>query len=356
MIMTQSAFCRILLIGSFLLTGCTNQKIIATIQPFPNETEPSIRYDLTTTSTTTNAIHPTVAPSPIIGTSTNNSTPNEKFLIINQRDYYLSTLDGLDSTLLFSGTDSPIEMANLSPDKTQFAYFKDNFIYTQGIETQKATILNKEIIGSAGGNLRWSPDGKKLFMSCANAQQPDMAVCAIDTTNGQIEVPINEKNTDEICHATQPIGILFQDLSSEGTKIIYSCIIITAQGQRTPFAVYIYDILTKASAKVLDGKTQTVLWEFSTVYASPDGNYLLIDGANQTHALNVYLLDLKTGVLNQLTHDTTYHFQATAWGDDSKTFYLHRTSTNQPYVEENFLMSINGEILSSIEIEGMITK
>ena len=79
-------------------------------------------------------------------------------------------------------------MASLSPDKTQFAYFKDNFIYIQDIETQKVIVLNKEIIGSVGGKLRWSLDGKKIFMSCANDPQPSMAVCAIDTSNGQIEV------------------------------------------------------------------------------------------------------------------------------------------------------------------------
>jgi Tol biopolymer transport system component len=284
------------------------------------------------------------------------TTTNEKFLVINQRDYYLSTLDGLDSTLLFSGTDSPIEMATLSPDKTQFAYFKDNFIYIQDIETQKATILNKEIIGSAGGNLRWSPDGKKLFMSCANAQQPDMAVCAIDISNGQIEVPINEKNTDEICRTTRPIGILFQDLSSDGTKIIYLCIIITAQGQRTPFAVYIYDILSKATKKLVDSQTLGDVWQFQNALISSDGNFLLLGGADQNYMINTYLLDLKTNDLNQLTHDAAYNFQVTTWGQDGKSFYIHRTSAAPPYIEENFLMDIEGKILSPIDLQGIITR
>ncbi len=100
---------------------------------------------------------PTLTPN----TALNISTSNQNFLIINQRDYYISTLDGINSTILFSGKESPIEMANLSPDETQFAYFKDNFVYIQNIADQKTIALNKEILGSIGGNLRWSPDGKK---------------------------------------------------------------------------------------------------------------------------------------------------------------------------------------------------
>lgn len=347
--MTRNIFCRVLLTGLFLFTGCTNQNATAITQPYLKETEPNIGYDAATTSTAANAV-PTG-----IGSSTNNSTSNEKFLIINQRDYYLSTLNGSDSTLLFSGKSSPIEMASLSPDKTKFSYFKDNFIYIQDIETQKITMLNKEIIGSMGGNLRWSPDGKKLFMSCANAQQPSIAICSIDTSNGQVEVLINEKNTDEFC-ATNPNSIKFQDLNNDGTKIAYFCSVIAEQGQRGSFAIYMYDIPSGTSIKVLDSQTQDAAWQIYTALISPDGNFLLLDGANQNYILNIYLLDWKTGALTQLTNDSEYHFTATLWGAESNSFYVHRTSANEPYKEENFLMDINGTILSTINVQGKITR
>lgn len=351
--MTRNTFYKILLAGLFLLASCTNRYATATTQPVIKETETSI--DSIITATAVNTMTATIAPSPISDTSTSNSTINEKFLIIDQRDYYLSTLDGLVSLLLFSGKDSPIEMASLSPDQTQFAYFKDNFIYIQNIETRTTFALNKDVIGSAEGNIKWSPDGKKLFMSCANSQQPSMAVCVIDTSNGQIDVLLNEKNTDEICHIDINSIIAFQDISSDGTKTVYSCSIVSEQGQRAPFAVYIYDMVSKTSAKILDSQTQDAVWEFHTVLLPRDGNSLLIDGADQNHMLNVYLLDWKTGTLKQLTGDPTYHFVATAW-NNKESFYLHRTSVNKPYTEENFLMDTNGRILSTLEIQGMITR
>ena len=247
-------------------------------------------------------------------------------------------------------------MASLSPDETQFAYFKDNFVYIQNVANQKTIALNKEILGSIGGNLRWSPDGKKLFMSCANAEQPSMAICAIDTSNGQVEVPINEKNTDTICHTNLNSTINFQNISNDGTRIAYSCFISAEQGQRTPFAVYIYDIISKTSVKILDSQTQGVVWEFLSVLMSPNGNSLLINSGDQNHIINVYLMDLITGSIKQVQTILHILFQATAWEIDGRSFYIHRISANQPYAEENFLLDMNGAIIFPIEIQGMITR
>ena len=294
---------------------------------------------------------------PTVNTTPSNPISNEKFLIVNQRDYYISTLDGVNSTLLFSGKDSPIEMANLSPDKTKFAYFKDNFIYIQDIKTQKTIILNKEIVGSIGGNLRWSPDGKKLFMSCANDQQLSMAVCAIDASNGEIEIPINEKNTDEICHANINNTIQFQDLSSDGTKIVYSCIVPKEQGFRASFAVYIYDTSSKTSVNVLDSESQNIVWGQPSVLISPDGNLLLVNSGNPNHLINIYLLDVGTQAITQLTNDSNFSFQATTWENDSQSFYLHQTLAITPYAEKNFLMNVKGEIIFPIiDLQGIITR
>lgn len=355
--MAQNIFGKFLIIAFLLLTGCVNQNTIATIQPFNEETEPSVRYDSTMDSTADySAIIPTIDPPLIVGTSTFN---DEKFLIVSQYDYYISTLDGVNATLLFSGKDSRIEMASLSSDKTKFGYFKDNFLYIQDIETQKTIVLNKEIIGSAGSSLRWSPDGTKLFMSCAYSQQPSMSVCAIDTSNGQIEVLVNEKNTEEICNTTGPFGIQFQDISTDGSTLIYSCIIISAQGQRAPFALYAYNTASKTSVRILDSQTQNTVWQFGAAMISPNGNYLLINSGEEKRddlgflIINIYLMDLKTGAIKQLTDDPAYNFTATTWGSDSKSFYVNKTSS-QPYMEENFLMDINGTIISHVNIQGKI--
>jgi len=351
---------KILSIWFLLLAGCSNQNAIAVTQQLPNEIAPTIQYNLTVmpAQIITNQAHNNTekAPPPTSSSALNIPTSNQKFLIIDQRNYYISSLDGKDTTLLFSGKEAPIEMASLSPDETQLAYFKDNFVYIQNIADQKTITLNKEILGSIGGNLRWSPDGKKLFISCANAQRPSMAVCTIDTSNGQVEVPINETNTDEICHTNNNSIIEFQDLNSDGTKITFFCFIVTEQGQRAPFAVFIYDTISKTSVKILDSQTQGVVWEFLSVLMSPDGNSLLINSGDQNHIINVYLMDLITGAIKQLTKDTAYSFQATVWGSDSRSFYIHRISIDQPYTEENFLMDMNGAIISPIDIQGIISR
>jgi len=90
---------------------------------------------------------------------------------------------------------------------------------------------------------------------------------------------------------------------------------------------------------------------------SPDGNSLLINSGNPYHLINVYLLDIRTKAISQLTNDTNFSFQATGWGNDSQSFYLHQTSAIAPYAEKNFLMSIDSTIIFPIiDIQGIITK
>jgi dipeptidyl aminopeptidase/acylaminoacyl peptidase len=359
-IMTRSFLRKIQVIWFLFLIGCANQNAVSATQQSSNGPASSIQYRLTVTPTQINH-QAEKTPIPSTNTVLSNPTPNEKFLILNQGDYYLSALDSSSPTLLYAGKDSPAAMASLSPDQTKFAYFKDNYVYIEDIKTQKTITLNKEIIGSSGLSLKWSPDGTKLFMSCAYSQQPSMSVCAIDTSNGQIEVLVNEKNTEEICNTTGPFSIQLQDISADGSKLIYSCIIISAQGQRTPFALYTYNTTAKTSTRILDSQTQNTIWQFGTARISPDGNYLLINSGEEKRddlgflIINVYLMDLKTGTIKQLTGDRHYSFTATTWGSDSKSFYVNKTSS-QPYTEENFLMEINGTIISPVEIQGIITQ
>lgn len=349
---------KVLLFWVLVLMGCSGQNSLLTTQEPVIETTPSaqITPTITVEQTVVKEYNESSETIPDVIPTSGSSMSNKNFLILDRRNYYFFNAGGSNSTLLASSEDGFIEKASLSPDSTRFAYFKDNFIYIKNLGTQETITLNKEIIGSIGSRIKWSPDGKKLYMSCANSQQPSMAVCAIDTSNGQIDVLLNEKNTDEICHVDLNSIIAFQDISSDGTKIVYSCSIVSEQGQRAPFAVYIYDTVSKTSAKILDSQTQDTVWEIGDVLMSPDGNTLLVNVANQDHLLNIYLLDLKSGTLSQLTNDTAYHFIATLWQDDNRSFYVHRTSVNQPYTEENFMMGVTGAMISSVDIQGIITR
>lgn len=348
---------KVLLFWVLVLMGCSGQNSLLTTQEPVIETTPSAQITPTITVEQTVVKEYNKSSETILNVipTSGSSMSNKNFLILDRRNYYFFNAGGSNSTLLASSEDGFIEKASLSPDSTRFAYFKDNFIYIKNLGTQETITLNKEIIGSIGSRIKWSPDGKKLYMSCANDQQPSMAVCAFDTTTGQIEVVINEKNSDKLC-ASSFIAMTFQDISSDGIKIAYSCLHTAEQGQRGEFSVYIYDMQSKTSVKVFDSQTQDTVWEISDVLLSPDDDTLLVNGANRDHMLNIYFLNLKTGMLSQLTNNAAYHFTATLWQDDNHSFYVHRIDTNDPYTEGNFIMDITGTTISTLDIQGMITK
>ncbi|HLO17159.1 MAG TPA: hypothetical protein VK206_20165 [Anaerolineales bacterium] len=280
-----------------------------------------------------------------------NPTTNEKILIRKQRDYFLAKADGSEQFLLYPGEASPLEMASLSPDATKFAYFKDNYVYMQEIKTRKAVILNKEIVGSMGGQIRWSPDAKKLAMTCSIGGQPSPAICLIDTQSGSIEILINEKNTYEFCSKNL---IELQDWSKDGLTMIYSCFIVPEKGQKEVFSIYSYDVNSKTSKKILDGTTQDLLWYLGSASLSPDKNYLLINGGDQQPKYQVYLLDQANNTLKQLTYEQHASMISPTWSIDGRSIYLHRVEDQIPYPESNFVMDMNGNILSQIKIDGAI--
>ena len=266
-------------------------------------------------------------------------------------------------------------MASLSPDKTKFAYFKDNFLYILDIESKATTVLNKEIIGSIGGRLRWPPDGKKLALTCSNysitrsgrktampdgkklaltcsnLQQPINSICLIDAQNGQIEYLLNQHDTDQFCFGNY---MEFLDWSKDGTTMAYTCFIVPEKGQKQIFALYLYDIASETSRQVFDSSTQNAIWYLHSVSLSPQKINLLVSGADQTPIDQVFLLDLTTNELIQLTSGSEYHSDAFAWQSDGNSFYLHKTLVQSPYTESNFVMNSNGKVLFPIEVSGTI--
>lgn len=286
-------------------------------------------------------------------TKTDSSITSEKILITNQRNYYIANPDGSERALLYSGEQSPLEMASLSSDAAKFAYFMNNFVYVKDVATDNTTVLNKEVIGSMGGQIRWSPDGAELAMTCSKEQQPSLAICLIDTQNGQIEILINQNNTDEFCSSNY---IELQDWSKDGSTMIYTCFTIPEKGKKQEFSVYLYDLASKTSKKILDEITQDTIWRIISASISPDKNYLLLTGAHQDYIEQVFLFDLTNSNLKQLTSETDYNSSALAWRNDGKSFYLHKTLAQIPYNESNFVMNINGTILFSLKIDGTIIK
>jgi hypothetical protein len=99
-----------------------------------------------------------------------------------------------------------------------------------------------------------------------------------------------------------------------------------------------------------------MVWGAPRALLSPAGDSLLLNSGNPNHQINIYLLDLRTKALTQLTNDSNFSFQATAWNNDSQSFYLHQTLDIDPYAEKNFLMGINGALTPLVDVQGIITK
>ena len=274
-------------------------------------------------------------------------------LVADQRKYYLTQPDGGKKTLLYSEESSPLEMASLSPSATRFAYFINNFVYIQEVTTKKTVTLNKEIIGSIGGPLRWSPDETKLAMTCANAQQPSFAVCLLDTQSGQIDVLINEKNTDQFC-ASSYIELL--DWSKDGSAIFYDCFMFPAYRQKQTLSIYVYEVASKTTKQIFDSTSQDLIWEIHSASISPNNTLLLINGAKQDHVQQIFLLDLSDGSVRQVTKEMSHSSSASVWRSDNNTFYVHTQNHQSPYEESNFIMNTDGEIINTVEIEGTIIK
>ena len=276
-----------------------------------------------------------------------------KLLISQQRDYYIVNSDGTEKTLLYSGESSPAEMANLSSSATKFAYFTNNFVYVQDVATKETTTVNKEIIGSIGGEMRWSPDETRLAMTCATEQQLSSAVCLLDVLNGQVEVLVNEKNTDTFCSSNY---IQLLDWSNDGSKIVYECFIVPEKRHKQDFSIYVYDFALKKETRILDGVSQNLIWQLHSASISPDNNFLLINGAGQNTIRQIFLLDISNNVLKQITTANDYHSSALVWRNDNETFYTHKQFDQSPYSESSFIMNINGKNVFALEIEGIIVK
>ncbi|GJQ39476.1 MAG: hypothetical protein JETCAE02_18880 [Anaerolineaceae bacterium] len=291
-------------------------------------------------------IQETVAQTPVFY-----PTMNEKVLIVSQGNYYLANPDGSESVNLYSGGQEPLTTASLSPDRTKFAYYKNNFLYVLDIPGQTTVVLNREIIGSIGGNLRWSPNGSKLAMTCSTAPHPSNAICQIDAQSRQIEFLLKQKDVDQFCSGNY---MELLDWSKDGTTMVYTCFIVPEKGQKQTFALYLYDLASKASSRVFDSSSQDSIWYLHSASLSPRKDNLLVSGANQAPVDQVFLLDLTTNELKQLTSGSEYHSDAFAWRSDSESFYLHKTLVLSPYTESNFVMNTNGEVLFQIEIIGAI--
>jgi Tol biopolymer transport system component len=271
-------------------------------------------------------------------------------LINNQAHYYRVHPDGSDSTLIYYGR-LP-HAAALSRDGKRFAYYLPNSLSIEGVVSNQVTVLNHELIGSMAGPIVWSPDGSELAMQCSYGQQMTLAVCLFDAQTGQIRTLIGENNTDKTCASSI---IFFDDWSPDASTIVYSCTNLPEQGKKQIFSIYTYELATQKSTKVFDSTGQDEIWTIGTsISISPDLKYLLITAGQTDYVLQIYLLDLSTKILTQVTHGSDYDSKASSWRSDGHSFYLYRSCHTGTFCESNLVMDIQGKILFPIQIDGEI--
>jgi len=332
-----------LIIGGVLLI--TSILIVGNLLKSNSDSSPSIAAEQTATNSTFQEFVPITTKPTII-------TDKTKLLISEQRNYYIVNLDGTGKTLVYSGENSPLTMASLSPTATKFAYFKDNSIYVQDLQTGETITVNKEIIGSIGSQIRWSPDETQLALTCATEQQPSSGVCLINIQNGDIIFLVNKTNTNNFC-STNLIDLL--DWSEDGSKIVYNCFIVPEKGHKQDFAIYVYDVNARTSTRILGGTSQNLIWQIHSASISPNNDILLLNGASQSPIEQIFLLNLSDNTLKQLSQGIDYHSSAVLW-NDNQTFFAHRELAHEPYFKANSIMDVNGESKSDLKIQGVVVK
>ncbi len=275
-----------------------------------------------------------------------------RVLINTSQAVYLANADG-GSPVLIHIINSPVSMMSLSPDGTKLAYFQDNYLYVQDVETRNIKQLNQDIIGSIGGQLRWSPDGKKIALSCSTPSNPISSICLIDSDSGKTEILISQKFLGEI----RPSHFVeLQDWSRDGSRMVFTYYTPSEKGQKQDFAIYLYNTSLATTQMILDSQKQDLIKQIRGATISPDNTTLLISGIGVDSSFQVFRLDLQTADLSQLEKPENYSYSIPVWGSDSSYFYVHLEQGMPLFKEDTAVLDTNGNILSVLDIRGAVVE
>jgi|GEM_PF-3477070 len=319
------------LLWAFLLTACTQATV-----PLASGVNPTL---------------PTLPNTIATGTplTAHNFNINGRILIYKSESLYVANADGTSPVLIHT-IESPLSMVSLSPDGTKFAYFSGNSLYVKDITTGRVSMWNREMIGSIGGELRWSPDGKKIALACSTLEVTD-SLCLIGES-GHIEYLVREENIAD-GKRRHEYFIQLQDWSRDGTKLIFSYYSPSEKGQKQDFSIYSYDMTSRLTQRVLDGKAQSMIFQFRGASISPDNKNLLISGVGENSLFRVFVLSMETLRLAPLSLPQLPHTSYTnpVWSSDSCCYYVH---AEQGDADEHTLMaSLTGDI-RVLDIQGVV--
>ena len=274
-----------------------------------------------------------------------------KILIYRLDGIYIGNWDGGNPILIHAFT-SPLSMMSLSPDGSNLAYFQDNYLYVQDIYTGKAKAINQEIIGSPGGQLRWSPDVKEIALACSTPNEPASSICLVTIEGGKVKIMVSQKDIKEQRHPFYFIEL--QDWSRDGSTIVFIYYTPSEKGQKQDFSIYLYDLSSKTTRMILDGKMQNAIVQIRSVAISPDNKMLLISGIDANSLFQVFRLNIEAGNLTQITQVTNSSFTAPVWGYDSCHFYIHIEQDTPSFRENTAILYADGTFFLPLDIKGIV--
>jgi hypothetical protein len=273
---------------------------------------------------------------------------NGRILVYTPKGVYLANADGTSPALIHT-IESPLPMMSLSPDGTKFAYFSDNSLYVKDIITGIVSTWNREMMGSIGGQLRWSPDSKKIALACSTPNVPTTSLCLVDES-GNIEYLIKEENIADKTVSPEYF-IEIQDWSRDGSKLVFLYYSPSEKGQKQDFSIYYYDVVSKITQLILDGKKQNMIFQIKGVNISPDNKTLLISSIGENSLPQIFVLDISVVPL-QLQQLPNASYTNPVWSSDNCCYYIHVEQDG--FYQHTLLADLTGNVILNLDIQGTI--
>lgn len=324
-------YCFLLIV--FLLQSCTQSPVAPTLD---------INHPQQTAQNTI-----TVDTPPIFS----NLNINGKILVYTSKGLYLANSDGTSPALIHT-IESPLPMVSLSPDGKQLAYFSDNSLYVKDILTDTVNIWNRELMGSMGGQLRWSPDGNKIALACSTPSEPTTSLCLVDE-NGNIAYLIGE---EDIANGkiNPDYFIELQDWSRDGSKLVFLYYAPSEKGQKQDFLIYLYDMISKTTEIILDGTTQNMIFQVRGASISPDNKTLLISGESEKALSQIFVLNINTLNVVPLSLQQLPNASYTnpVWSNDTCCLYVYVEP--EGLYPHTVIADSAGNIILTLDIQGTV--
>ncbi|GAB4415575.1 MAG: hypothetical protein Kow002_00740 [Anaerolineales bacterium] len=280
-------------------------------------------------------------------------TPNSydlggRILVYTPETVYLANSDGTFPVSIHT-IHAPLSMMSLSPDGTNLAYFIGNYLYVKNIATGNINTLNQETMGSIGGQLKYSPDGKKIALACSTLSEPTASICLIDES-GNIEYLVREENIEHKIKPDYFIELL--DWSRDGSKLVFLYYTPSEKGQKQDFSIYCYDMFSKTTQLILSGQNQNLIFQMRGASISPDNKTLLINGIGENSLFQIFALNMETGNLFQIQLTLNASLTNPVWSNDNCCFYVHAEQNDHD--QYTVIANLKGSIIETLSFPGYV--